>query len=473
VNSSPERSRRLGPIARCGVFALLAVLTPLPLAGDHLPAAEVSPSGSGILWTPWGPPEAVRSAEESAGSHVGESVQEEEPVLWYFWREACPFCEQAEPWLDEVAVTYPDLEIRKVNVVRDFAGRTLFERLMAARGQAARAVPTFILDEEVWVGFSRPLAEEMEAAIQRRMEGGPPPPGSRRTTLDMGPLGRVDVGARPMATATVLIAFIDGFNPCSLWVLTVLLAMILGTRSRARIAAVGGTFLLVTAGIYGVFIVGLFAALEVAAHLDWIRVAVALLALAFGLVNVKDFLAFRRGPSLTIPDRFKPRIYRGGRALREDRPLLLILGLTVALAGGVALIELPCTAGFPVIWTSLVSEAAVGRAAFVGLLLLYLGVYLSVEIAILVGAIVTLRATRLQEGHGRGLKLVGGMVMIALAGVLLVDPSIMEELSGSLVVIGGAVALSLLVLLLERRRNRPDDSGPDRAVGTGTGERMS
>ena len=444
------------------MFALLAVLMPLSLAGDHLPAVEAALSGSGIPWTVWGAPETVQSAKDSVGGQVGESIQNEEPVLWYFWREACPFCERAEPWLDEIAATYPGLHIRKVNVVRDFAGWTLFERQMVARGQAARAVPTFILGDEVWVGFSRPLAEDMEAAIQRRMEGRPPPPESRRTTLDMGPLGRVDVGARPMAMATVLIAFIDGFNPCSLWVLTVLLSIILGTRSRVRIAAVGGTFLLVTAGIYGVFIVGFFSALELAAHLDWIRVAVALLALAFGLFSVKDFLAFRRGPSLTIPDRFKPRIYRGGRALRGDRPLLRTLALTVALAGGVALIELPCTAGFPVIWSSLVSEADLGRGAFVGLLLLYLGVYLSVEVAILVGAIVTLRATRLQEGHGRGLKLVGGVVMIALAGVLLVDPSIMEELSGSLVVIGGAVALSLLVLLLERRRNRPD-----------TGERVS
>ena len=145
--------------------------------------------------------------------------------------------------------------------------------------------------------------------------------------------------------------------------------------------------------------------------------------------------------------------------------------MTVGIAGGVALIELPCTAGFPVIWTTLVSEAAVGQTAFIGLLLLYLGVYLSVEIAILAGAIITLRATRLQEGHGRKLKLVGGMVMIALAGVLLVDPTIMESLMGSLVVVVGALALSILVFLVERQRSRTKGPGREpEGDGTMTGD---
>lgn len=56
--------------------------------------------------------------------------------------------------------------------------------------------------------------------------------------VNLGPLGVVDVAGMPLITATVMIAFVDGFNPCSIWVLTVLLAMILGSRSRMHVAAV-------------------------------------------------------------------------------------------------------------------------------------------------------------------------------------------------------------------------------------------
>ena len=399
-------------------------------------------------------PAAADLGARAGAPHLQAPPPESGPVLWYFWRDACPFCDLAESWLVELEEALPELVVRRVEVVRDPAGRDLFIEMMRERGEQASAVPTFIFRETVWVGFTRPLAEDIEGEIRAWLADAEPEPG--RTVIDLGPFGLFEVGGHTMGTATLLIAFIDGFNPCSLWVLTILLAMILGTRSRIRIAAVGLTFLLVTAAVYGAFIGGLFVALEVAAHLGWIRVAVAALALAFGAVNVKDFFASGRGPSLTIPARFKPSIYRGGRALRKDRPLPVTLALTVGIAGGVALVELPCTAGFPVLWTTLLSEAGIAGAAFGGLLALYLLVYLSVEIALLTGAVVTLRATRLQEEHGEVLKLFGGTVMIALAVVLLVDPTLMERITGSLVVIGIAVAAATLILLVGRSRRVRD-----------------
>ena len=420
----------------------------------------IVPVGSAQGQTPPGMEGAAAASMTASERAEGTSASEDDATLWYFWRENCPHCVRADAWLGELSARHAGLSIRRVEVIEDPAGRALFMEMMQQRGAQATGVPTFILGDGVWVGFTAPIAEDLEAEVEARLAERVREGRGGRGTLDLGPFGRVDLSERPMVGATLLIAFVDGFNPCSLWVLTVLLAMILGTRSRARIAAVGLTFLLVTASIYGVFIAGLFAAFVVAGHLGWIQVVVALLALGFGLVNVKDFFAFGKGFSFSIPDRFKPSIYKGGRSLRKDRPLPVTLAITVALAAGVALIELPCTAGFPVVWTTLVAEAGIEGARFAGLLGLYLLVYLSVEIAILTAAVVTMRATRLQEVHGRTLKLFGGMVMIALALVILIDPSIMERLLGSLVVVLIAVGVSVVVLLVERRMVRQKASEP-------------
>ncbi|MGE4534938.1 hypothetical protein [Halomonas sp.] len=382
----------------------------------------------------------------AAATAEAPAARQEAATLWYFWREHCPFCREASAWLDRLEHERPALLVERVNVVEDAAGRARFIAMMDERGQTPNAVPTFILGERVWVGFAPPIAEAIEAQL-----GSEAAEAVSRYRLDLGPLGRLDLAEQPMLVGTLLIAFVDGFNPCSLWVLTVLLAMILGSDSRARTAAVGGTFLLVTATLYGLFIAGLFAALSVARHLAGIQLVVALFALGFGAVNVKDYFAFKQGLSFTIPERFKPRIYRGSRAVRRDRPLPAILLTTVVLAAGVALIELPCTAGFPVVWSSLVAEAGIQGPAFAGLLASYLVVYLLDEILILGTAIVTLRIGRLQETHGRTLKLVGGMVMLALGGVLLIEPSLMESLAGSLAVVGIALAGALAVIAVSRR----------------------
>jgi cytochrome c biogenesis protein CcdA len=371
----------------------------------------------------------------------------DDAVLWYFRRDNCYFCAQAEAWLAELQAESPMLVIHKMDVIEDPAGRDLFQSMMQDRGRQANAVPTFILADQVWVGYTRQLAAEISAAILARLDGGPELQ-TDQSMLDLGPLGEVNLAEGSMLAATILIAFVDGFNPCSIWVLTVLLAMLTSNRSRTRIAAVGLTFLTVTAVIYGLFIVGLFSALAMTSHLGWIQIAVALLALFVGLVNIKDYFAYKTGLSFTIPERFKPRIYRGGRAVRADISLASTLFITVLFAAGIAIIELPCTAGFPVIWTALLTESGVDRTTVGWLLGLYLLIYLSVEIIILITALITLQASRMQERHGRILKLFGGMVMLALAIILLTEPRIMESLSGSLLVVGGAMILSFLVLLV-------------------------
>lgn len=418
----PRARRLIGPLVWLAIALLLAVA----------PRVQAEPTTT---------PTSTATAQ-TAG---------EAEALWYFWRDHCPFCREAAAWLDRLENEQPSLAVERVEVVQDPAGRARFVRMMAERGETPRAVPTFILGNDVWVGFSPAIAETLEARLAAEGVIGSEARDSR-WRLDLGPLGHIDLASESMLFATLLIAFVDGFNPCSIWVLSVLLAMILGSGSRARTAAVGGTFLLVTAGLYGLFITGLFAALSVARHLAGIQLAVALFALAFGAVNVKDYFALHRGLSFSIPERFKPRIYRGSRAVRRERPLPVTLLVTVVLAGGVALVELPCTAGFPVVWTSLLAEAGVEGAAFAGLLAVYLLVYLAIEIAILTVAIATLSMGRMQESHGRTLKLIGGMVMLALGVVMLVAPSLMESLTGSLAVIGTALAGALIVMAVNRLR---------------------
>ena len=380
-----------------------------------------------------------------------------ETTLWYFWREHCPHCDRASDWLDDLQQRRPELVLQRHDVIGSPEGQQLFFQMMKERGEIARAVPAFIVDKHVWVGFSGQIAAEIEAYLEQLQ------PPAAASIVQLGPLG-FSPADHSLLGATLLIAFVDGFNPCSLWVLTVLLAMILGSRSRARIAIVGVTFLLVTGSIYGLFIVGLFSAFMVAGQLGWIQIAVATLALLVGLINIKDFYAYKRGLSLTIPDRFKPAIYRRGRALRSERSLTALILMTIAMAAGVAMIELPCTAGFPIVWSNIIADAGVSRGEFASLLIVYLAMYLSVEMAILTIAIVTLRPSRMQESHGRSLKLFGGCIMLAIGMTLLTFPELMETLSGSLLVIGFAAACSAGLLLAHR-------AGITRPAGNETGKK--
>ena len=386
---------------------------------------------------------------------------EDEPTLKYFGAEGCPYCARQEVFLDGLEQRYPQLQVERYEVWADEAGRAVFIETLRERGMEPRGVPTTVLGERVWVGFDQRVGDDIERAVAALVTVEEPAEPDRpdpviitddAPALDLPLVGEVDLAGRGLVAATFLIGFVDGFNPCSLWVLTVLLAMVVNAGAgRGRIAAVGLTFLTVTALIYGAFIAGLFSVLAVAGVSTWIAVVVGVLAIAFGAINVKDYLWFKRGISLTIPDRSKPRIHRRGREIRrKDRPLPAVLGLTVAMAAGVALLELPCTAGFPVVWTGLLTAQGVGAAEFSGLLGMYLVTYLSVELAVFVVVLATLRTTALEEREGRALKLVGGVVMIALGGVLILAPELMESFTGSTAVVLGSIAAAGLLLVVHR-----------------------
>ena len=399
----------------------------------------------------------------------------EDPVtLLYFGADGCPYCAQMEVLLDELEQRFgDDLGIERHEVSGDPAARDRWVEEMAARGHEAAGVPTTILGDMVWVGFDGNIAARLEAATAAEIEARVASPSSpddgqtadtvdepareglgEDTVIDLPLLGEVDVAARSAVAATAMIAFIDGFNPCSLWVLAVLLAMILNSgATRGRVALIGGVFLTVTGLIYGAFIAGVFTVLGFIEYLGVIRVGVAAVALFVGAVNVKDYFAYKKGLSFTIPDRFKPRIYRGGRSIRvADRPLAAVVGTTVAMAAGISLVELPCTAGFPVIWSGIMHTQGIDGANFAGLLGLYLLIYVGLEVALFVTVLVTLKIGRFEEHYGRMLKLLGGMVMLALGGVLLFAPELMDDLAGATLVIVGAVALAVLIDLANRRR---------------------
>src|SRR5690606_34171246 len=93
---------------------------------------------------------------------------------------------------------------------------------------------------------------------------------------------------------------------------------------------------------------------------------------------------------------------RGAATHRELGPAMLA---TTGLAVAVSLLETPCTAGFPVLWTGMLQANGVGPAEAVGLFGAYMAPFLLDEIVVVAVVVATMRAARMQEKHGQLLKL--------------------------------------------------------------------
>lgn len=406
-----------------------------------------------------------------APSAVAQPESPAPVTIYLFWGDGCPHCAREKAFLDALLRHDPDLRLEQYEVWYVPENQALFARFGEAFGFQPGSVPATFIGDRYWIGYGEStgaeFVEQIGVCSSRGCRDigadvvagtGDPnavaldPALQQRSAVTLPVIGRVDLAAQPLWLSTALISFVDGFNPCSLWVLSILLALVLHSGSRKRIMLVGVTFLTVTATAYILFIVGLFGVFSFLGSLAWIQLAVAGIAFAFAAINVKDYFWYKDGISLTIDDRRKPGLYRDMRGLiASGRSPLAIVGATAALALGVTLLELPCTSGLPLMWTNMIAANDVPAGGFALLLALYMVVFLLDELALFLTAVFTLRVARFEEKHGRILKLGGGIVMFALAAVMLIDPALMNDVGASALVFAAALGATALVLVLHRR----------------------
>jgi thiol-disulfide isomerase/thioredoxin len=398
---------------------------------------------------------AVLALLTLTGFALPAAAVDSDPELVVFWGQGCPHCEAEWEFLTEIEAEFPDLEINGYEVRYNPANWDLFVSVMAERGLEPRAVPTTILGDRMWEGFDAAVGDEIRIAVAAALTATTDPETEVNDAIDVPIVGRVEIGNSSLLVATVLIALVDGVNPCSLWVLSILMALVLRTGSRRRLLAIGGTFLFITTLLYGLYMAGIYGFLSIAANLEWVRLAMAAIALGFGIINLKDYFWFRRGPSLTIPDERKPWLYQRMRSVAASNEALpAALAGTALLAVGVSVLETPCTAGYPLLWANLVAEQSVGLAETIPLFALYMAVFLFDELLVFGVAVFAMRAMKLEERAGRLLKLVGGVVMIALAATLVFAPEAMSSVTGALTVFGIAAAVIVIILTVDWVRSR-------------------
>jgi glutaredoxin len=384
-----------------------------------------------------------------------------------FTRPGCARCTAAKDWLATLRTRYPAFETAVFDLAVDAEARSHLAALVKRHRTAAASVPVLHVCNRIVVGFdrgettgtrieallepwSRPCREPIGSADDHAGSAhtdsapiGSAPTGSAptgnafdvpaeffeedgETGIDLPLFGRIDSRALGMPLFTIVIGLVDGFNPCAMWVLLLLLSILVNIRDRLRIILIAGTFVLVSGLAYFAFMAAWLHVFEWIGYLRPVQIALGLLAITIGAIHVKDFFAFKRGVSLSIPESAKPGIYERMRRIvtAENLPAALLTTFTLAVL--VNIVELLCTAGLPALYTNILSRQGYSLAGRYGYLALYIAAYMFDD-ALMVAAVVwSFSKFKLQETGGRWLKLISGAVILVLGLVMLLRPEWLE-----------------------------------------------
>lgn len=342
------------------------------------------------------------------------------PRLLFFWGVGCPHCEEAKPFVRALAGERSDVDIEWIEVRQDPAGRERFRSEAARLRIEPAGVPTFVVGDRYVVGF---WAGASEREIRALLDVATAP---RPITLPL--VGTVDPARVPFPIFTLLIGLVDGINPCAMWVLLVMLGVLVRARSRARIALFGGTFVVMSGVVYFLFMTAWVGLFTLTAGLSrGVTIALGVVLVAMGLINLKEIVWFRRGPSLMVPDRAKPGLFRRMRAVAGAASLPAAMIGIAGLAFVVNLIELGCTLGLPAVYTRLLTLRQTGAGARIGWLALYNAAYVVPLALIVVIYAATLHRLTIGERGAKVLKGVSGALLVVFGLVFLLAPGVLER----------------------------------------------
>jgi hypothetical protein len=246
------------------------------------------------------------------------------------------------------------------------------------------------------------------------------PTNSDHVTLPL--LGEVRWRDWGLPAFTVVVGLVDGFNPCAMWVLLFLLSLLVNLQDRWKILAVAGTFVVISGLAYLAFMAAWLNVFQLIGLLRPVQVILGLIGIAVGTIHVKDYFAFHKGVSLSIPEGVKPGLYaRMRRIVMAETLRSAILGASV-LAVLVNVVELLCTAGLPAMYTGILTLQNFPPWQNYAYLLLYITAYMFDDAMMVTLVVVTLGRHKLQERGGRVLKLISGIVILVLGTIMLLRP---------------------------------------------------
>jgi thiol-disulfide isomerase/thioredoxin len=377
------------------------------------------------------------AATEPAQKREADTIE-----LHFFWTKACPHCQAARPFVDHLASEYDWLRLDSRMLDNSPRNVALYEVMAGAMGEQAQSVPAFFFCNTMLVGFgsAQTTGEELRRLLQQCRAG--QRPDGRVATTALPFIGDPLTSGLSLLPLTLVIAGLDAFNPCAFFVLLFLLSLLVNARSRRRMLLVGGVFVFFSGAIYFLFMAAWLNLFLLTGSIPYMTLAAALLALLIALFNIKDFFWFEQGPSLSIPQQAKPGLFARMRGLIGVEHLPTLFLGTVVLAIAANSYELLCTAGFPMVYTRILTLNELSSFDYYLYLLLYNLVYVLPLLLIVVIFVYTMGRFKLSERQGRVLKLLSGLMMLGLGGVLLIAPELLSNPLTGLLILLAAVTMT-------------------------------
>ena len=395
-------------------------------------------------------------------SAVSTAHADDPLVIEVLERSDCAHCQEEKNFLSNLATRRDDFSVKLFNI--DGEGKDLFNQITALE-RLPKATPVTIVGGKILQGFdtAETTGRRIEALLDaskgkeqitfeqylvadrdhraskaEQVVGGSCAdgttcalPNTESYLVSIPFVGKtVDISQFSLPTLSVVLGFVDGFNPCAMWVLVTFLILLAQTGSRKKLLQVAGLFIVAETVMYYLILNVWFTTWNFIG-LDRIVTPIVGIVATFGgvffLYEWYKSLGTKIACQIVDAENRSKIVQKIKSFITGDFTVLAALGI-IGLAFTVNIIEFACSIGIPQAFTKIIELNHLGFWQTQSLMAIYIFFYMIDDLLVFGLAIWGFEKMHLTEKYSQWSALIGGILMLFLGYLLMFRPDIISRL---------------------------------------------
>ena len=381
------------------------------------------------------------------------SIKAETKVdLYLFYGDGCPHCAEEERFLNKYLKDKDDIELHKYEVWHDKDNQEILRKVQDAINNHASGVPYMVIGNKPIVGYydgvtniqieeqiektrkSSKFVDKVKKVLNNEKidDGNDDDNGNDENVeeddTEIVPFfGKIKVKEVSLPLLSVVLGFIDGFNPCATWILIFLITMLINMKNRKRMWILGFTFILTSGIMYLLFMLAILSTANYLSGYFFIRLIVATFSIGIGIFNIYNFIkSLKKDDGCNVVNKKnRKKIMQKIMDITTEKKFIISLIGIIVLAITVNLIEAMCSLSIPVVYVNILSMNNLSIPAYSLYLFLYILFFLIDDIVIFTIAMITFKVTGISTKFTKYSHLIAGIITLIIGILLIFAPGVL------------------------------------------------
>ena len=402
---------------------------------------------------------------------VSAKADEKVINIHLFYGNGCPHCAAEEEFLSDYLKDRTDVKLYKYEIWYDSHNQELLSKVQKEMGTTNKnGVPFTVIGKKTIVGYADGVTDEQikdainyylnndyrdyageitgkvkkaevkedttkdesktEDKKENKIEKADDTKDSDQTdeNVTVPVLGKINAKKVSLPILAVVLGFVDGFNPCAMWILIFLITMLFNMKDRKKMWILGLTFILTSGIVYLMFMLAWLNLATFISKIAFIRLLIAVIALVVGLINVYKYIDSlkKKDEGCDVVDKKdRKKIMEKIISITHEKKFIIALLGIMVLAASVNIIEFMCSIGIPLLFTQILAMNNLSTFSYMIYMFIYIFFFLIDDIVIFVISMVTLKVTGLSTKYTKYSHLIGGIIMLIIGLLLIIKPELL------------------------------------------------